>query len=302
MAVTTSEVTLKAQENHKCFWDLRSKKLEPLPPILSPVVSVVSGPPQKHRASSTGGVLSEKSNTVPRRRRIAALPTRQTKANAWPNSDLSSHSAANPPVLAPASDNIMSHAPFSLVAKTMATEELSVDYVISSPGTAQHGPRPQPRHISRATDIVGPKADSSGRKKGLPFPRKVVSQMQPAESQRQASAQPTPSRRKTPLSTALRAPSLVSDMSFSDSFSSSDEFDTPPSTPPEHSYDPTAHNPLATSFDISSKSNTSGPFRRPVITNAESPDMGKRGGIHIDFTNGEAQKENDSFASLLVLK
>ena len=269
MSVTTSEVVLKAQESRKCSWDHRSRKPGPLPPLLSPVVAGVSASPQK---PITGGVLSEKSNTPPRRRRIAALPTRQTKTTVLPGSDPSLHSATNPPVLAPAFfDNIMSHTPPSQVAKAMATEETSVDYAISLPETVQHVPPQQPRHIAWTPDILGSKAVSSGRRKRLPLPRRVVSQLQTTASQRQMPEQPTHSGRKTPFFTALCTPSLASDMSFSsDSFSSSDELDTPPSTPPEYSYDLTSHNPLATSFVMSSKPNTTGPFRRPMITNAVS--------------------------------
>lgn len=291
MSVTTSEVVLRTQESRKCSWDPRSKKPGPLPPLLSPVVAGVSSSPQK---PITGGVLSEKSNTPHRKRRIAALPMRQTKTTALPGLDPSSHSATNPPVLAPASNNIMSRMPPSRVTKTMATEETSVGYVISPPETVQHVPPQKPRHITRTPDILGSKADSSGRRKRLPLPRRVASQLQTTASQRQTPAQPTPSGRKTPLFTALCTPSLASDMSFSsDSFSSSDESDTPPSTPPKHIHDLTARNPLATSFVISSKSNTTttGPFRWPMITNAESPDPEKREGIHIDFTSGEAEEE-----------
>ena len=86
-----------------------------------------------------------------------------------------------------------------------------------------------------------------------------------------------------------RTPSLISDTSFSaDSFSSSDELDTPPSTPPSHSHVLVAYNTLPTSA-ISSKS--TGTFRLPMLTSAVFPDPRKENGIHIDFTNGEAVRE-----------
>ena len=86
-----------------------------------------------------------------------------------------------------------------------------------------------------------------------------------------------------------RTPSLISDTSSSaDSFSSSDELDTPPSTPPSHSHVLAACNTLPTSA-ISSKS--TGTFRLPMLTSAVFPESRKGNGIHIDFTNGEAVRE-----------
>ena len=88
-----------------------------------------------------------------------------------------------------------------------------------------------------------------------------------------------------------RTPSLVSDTSScADSFSSSDELDTPPSTPPSHSHVLIACNTLSTGT-ISSKSNTTGSYRLPMLTGAIFPDQRKGEGIHIDFTNGEAARE-----------
>ena len=84
-----------------------------------------------------------------------------------------------------------------------------------------------------------------------------------------------------------RTPSLTLDTSSCSD--SSDELDTPPSTPPSHSHALIACNASPTSV-ISSKPNTRRSFGLPMFTSAGFPDPRKKG-IHIDFTNGGAVGE-----------
>ena len=85
-----------------------------------------------------------------------------------------------------------------------------------------------------------------------------------------------------------RIPSLISDTSScADSLSSSDELDTPPSTPPSHSPALIACNTSPTSV-TSSKSKTMVPFVLPMRKTVDFPAPRKGERIHVDFTNGEA--------------
>ena len=259
MSITTSEVGFRTQDNQKCIWAPRSKKPEPLSPLLSPVTAGVSDPSPKLPSPNTGTVLCAKSITAPRRRRIAALPTRHTKTVTLDSSSPS----ANPPVSAATSNKAMPHAPFSWVAE-MTVTETTRNSSTSSPATVQNG-LPSQVQFTTGTDILGSKPVVSEPRKRLPRPRprRVASQPQTTASQRRPSIHAVPSGQRTSHSTVSRTPSLVSDTSScADSFTSSDEFDTPPSTPP-YSHGFTACNALATSV-ISSRPNSIGPFGLPI--------------------------------------
>ncbi|KAH9997702.1 hypothetical protein BJV74DRAFT_248027 [Russula compacta] len=292
MSVTTFEVGLKAQENRKCVWAPRSKKPEPLSAILTPVIASVSGSLPKLQSLDTVTVSSAKPITVPRRRRIAALPMRHNKTTALPISDPSS-SAVSPPVSAPTSNNATPHAQFSRVARMTVTEE-TPNNITSSAVTSQYGTSPRAQYTTGTSDTVESKSIlSERRKKRLPLPRRVAFQLQATQSQRQRRT-PTPEapEQSTLFSTVSRTPSLVSDTSsYADSSSSSDEFDTPPSTPPSNSDGLTSHNGLVESDDSPSKFNTTKPVGLPILANAGFPDPRKGEGTRFGFTNGNAVAE-----------
>jgi len=290
ISVTTFEVGLKAQENRKHVWAPRSKKPEPLSPLLSPIVAGVSETPQP-QSPNTRTISNAKSIATPRKRRIAALPTRHTKATTVPISDPVSPPAANPPVSTPASNNATRHQPIPHVTRASVTKGTPIGCVMSSPSTVQYVPPSQASSTTGTSDIPGSKPTLSDRRKKPPLLRRVVSHSQTSPLPRRSPTPLSPSGHKIPFSKISRTPSLVSDTSScADPLSSSDESDTPPSTPPPHSHDLTSCNALVTSA-ISSKSNSTGPFGLPMLANVDYSDPRKGKGIHTDFPNGDAVGE-----------
>jgi len=291
ISVTTSEIDLEAQENRKYISALRSKKPEPLSLLLSSIVAGVSDPPPQSQSPNTRTISNAKSIAAPRRRRIAALPMRHTKATTVPISDPVSPPAASPPVLPPASNNATRHKPISQVTRASVTEGTSRGCVMSSPSTVQYVPPSQDSSTTGTSDIPGSKPALSERRKKPPLLRRVAPHSQTPPLPRRSPTPLAPSGHKIPFSNISRTPSLVSDTSScADPHSSSDEFDTPPSTPPSHSHDLTSCNALMTSV-ISSKSNSSRPFGLPMLANVDYSDLRKGKGIHIDFTNEDAVGE-----------
>ena len=278
MSIPTSNVGRKTRDIRKCKWDPKSKKPEPLPPLLSPVVAGQSNSSPRLSSPDAGTVSCVTSNPAPRKRRIAALPTRYARASPL---DPSSHSP-DPPVSAPTTNKAILSTPFSQVAKTTVTEA-PLD---SSPATVQHGP-PTQAHSTGTSDNPGSKSALSKQRKTRPLPRRVAPHSQTLPPQTRLPTPLAPSGQGISFSNISRTPSLVSDTSSSaDPLSSSDEFDTPPSTPPSYSHGLTACNALAVNVD--SKSNRRGPFGLPLVANAD-PRRGK--GVHIDFTNEDAMGE-----------
>ena len=288
MSVATSGVGLKSQEDRKYVWAPRSKKPEPLSPLLSPIVAGVSD--SQPQSPNTRTISNAKSIATPRKRKIAALPTRHTKATTVPISDPVSPPAANHLVLTPASNNATRHKPISRVTRASVTNGTPIGCVMSSPSTVQYAPPSQASSTTGTSDILGSKPALSERRKKSPLLRRVAPHSQTPPLPRRPPTPLAPSGHKIPFSNISRTPSLVSDTSScADPLSSSDEFDTPPSTPPPHPHDLTSCGALATSV-ISSKSNSTGPFGLPIIANVDYSDPRKGKGI-LDFTNGDAVGE-----------
>ena len=279
MSITTSNACRKTQDSRKCKWGPKSKKPEPLPPLLSPVVADQSNSSPRLSTSNTAKGSCPTSNPAPRKRRIAALPTRHSRITPLPTLDPSSPSAYPPVSLPAANHGAMLRTHFSQVAKTTVTEA-SLD---SSLATVQYGPA---QHTTGTSDNPGPESVLSKQRKTRPLPRRAAPHSQILPPQTRPSTPLAPSGQRISFSNVSRTPSLVSDTSSSADTLSSDEFDTPPSAPPSYSLGLAACNPLAA--NVNSKSNRRGPFGLPISANAD-PRQGK--GVHIDFTNEDAMEE-----------
>jgi hypothetical protein len=278
MSITTSNVDRKTRDSRKCKWGPKSKKPEPLSPLLSQVVAGQSSSPPRLSSPNAGTVSCAISNPAPRKRRIAALPTRHARTTPLPTLDPSSPSA-DPPISARTANSAMLSTPFSQVAKTTA-REASLDL---SPAPLQYGPPTRAQYTTGMSDNPRSKSVLPKQRKTRPLPRRVAPHSQTPPQTRPPTPL-APSGQKISSSNASRTPSLVSDTSSSaDPLSSSDEFDTPPSTPPSYSHGLIACNAFAA--NVNSKSNRRGPFGLPIVANAD-PRRGK--GVHIDFTNEDA--------------
>jgi hypothetical protein len=268
-----------------------SKKTAPLSPSLFTNVSIPSDGHQR----MTGSVSSAMPVAPPRRRRIAALPKRHTET---PTS-LSTLSPPSPlprgSLLTVVSPNATSHTSAESATRLAVTENAHPDCVLLPSQTSYLR---STLSVQNQAATLGPstsKSVVSKQRKSHPLHRRTNSQSQPAPSPRQVSASSTLVESRVCVSsrTVSRTPSLVSDTSGIDSSpSSSDELDTPPSTPSSSLLAlPTrgeAANNIAT-FLGSPAMSTHGK-QSPGIAKLPRP---REKGIHIDFTKGRVGNDSE---------
>ena len=289
MTVTTPEVGLEARKSCEGSWIPNSKKMAPLSPLLPPIIVDVLGPSNEHQPVTVSVSSTEPAPTL-RRRRIAALPKRCTEA---PLSTLSPQSpfpchlslAAVPPC------NATSLTSTGSATKAAVTENPHPDYVLTSPQTIYARSTPPVQNLAVTSGPLTSKSIPPKQRKIHPLPRRVHSQSQPAPSPRQASASLALPEWKVSESrrTVSRTPSLVSDTSsaIDSSSSSSDEFDTPPSTPSSSLQALPTRSKAAEEVATLPLSSTITMRGHPLIGSAKLPkSKSKDRGIHIDFAKG----------------
>lgn len=213
MTVTTLKADRTNPKCHRMFGISEFEKVKPFP---SPIAENCPKVPQ---LASTESIASPpKSITPARRRKIAALPTRRGKISASPS----------PPVfdLGGATSHPIPR-PYHRV-----TEETPPDHIPASPQkTRLVSTLLPPPHTAEAPHFAMPKS-STPRQRKVHTLRKTLPQTQPI-SQNQT-LKPLATVGKTFSYNVLRSPPLVSDATsyFDSPPTSSDELDTPPSTPP----------------------------------------------------------------------
>ena len=212
MSVTALKTNSTNPKHHKMFGISEINKIEPVPP---PITANVPKEPQL--ASIDSIALPPKSTTtVRRRRKIAVLPTRRGKTSASPS----------PPVFDSAGTT--SYAiprPYERIE-----EEAAPYHILTSPQKTRLVSTLPSSYAAEVPCFATPKS-STPRQRKVHTLRKTLPQTQPI-SQNQT---------LKPLATAgetfyndSRSPPLVSDATsyFDSPPTSSDELDTPPSTPP----------------------------------------------------------------------
>lgn len=210
VTTTTLEANSRIPRNHGVFFTCDSDRIQPLSPFLSPGVADSS---TKLQLASVESIASPtKPTNTPRRRKIASLPTRRGKTSACPSL---------PGI--EATSNTIPH-PYEWVVT-----ETPIDHTPTSP--------PKPLLVSTLPSPYNAEAPcfatpkSSTRQRKAHTLRKMLSQPQPIP-QNQIS-KPLPTAGETLYSVSRSLP-LVSDATsyFDSPPTSSDELDTPPSTPP----------------------------------------------------------------------
>jgi hypothetical protein len=287
MTATIHEVGPELRGSCKGSWIPNSQKKVPLSPLLSPNSLDVSGPSNDHQPM-TGSVSSATSAAAPRKRRIAALPKRHTETL----DSLFTRSSPSPlpsgsslTVFYPS--NATSHTSVELATKSAVTENAHPDCVLSPPRISYVR---STSSVQTQAATLGPTSKSvvSKQRKSHPLPRRANSRSQPAPSPRQVSASPTlPELRVCASSRPVsRTPSLVSDTSGIDSSPSSDELDTPPSTPSSSSLALPTHCNNTLAFPAMST------LGKQSLGNAKPPRPREKG-IHIDFTKGRVGNDSE---------
>ncbi|KAI0296252.1 hypothetical protein BC826DRAFT_249789 [Russula brevipes] len=216
----------------------KSSKTDPLPPLLSPIIVDASRPSCETQPTA-------KSTPVARRRRIAPLPNRHNKSAASSLSSNIPSSATSDPL-------------FSVTSRIPSTQESVVGKSPLGHGNAlsmvffPHSTPP----AQVAAEISSPPSPKS-----VMLTRKLISVPRPARPKPQGTTSaermvPPPTLQGWNVSShpVSRTPSLVSDNSSGiESASSSDELDTPPSSPPSSSHALSVRGTMTDGTSISSK-------------------------------------------------
>ncbi|KAH9968607.1 hypothetical protein BC827DRAFT_1263128 [Russula dissimulans] len=274
MSVSGLEVGRRPRESSKGFPRCQKpKKTEPLPPLLSPIIVDASGTFYETLPTRIGSAPTPKPTPVKRRRRIAPLPNRHKSSDPPPSSDSLSSVISG--------TTLSSQGATSRVPSTLAIiiGETPLECADTSLGIFC---RPTPLAQDSA-EVPSPSMSKSGaprQRKAVPFPRRVPPRPQGIFSSHQTPL-PTLSGTSCPVS---RSPSLVLDASSS---SSSDELDTPPSTPPHVS---SIRSTIDESTAIPPKANMLMSRRSPSLGDGVSPKPRERI-IHIDLTKGVGGQE-----------
>ena len=270
MTTTTLETDSRISKSHRVFCIPDSNRIKSLSPILSP--NVADGPTKPKLASVDSIASPIKPTNPPRRRKIASLPTRRGKALAPPSL----------PVFDSAGTT--SH-PITPHPAERVVEETSSGYIFAPPQKTRLVSALPSLYTVEASSIAAPKS-STPRQRKIHTIHKTLPQSQTIP-QNQAL---TPLiARKTFSYAASRSPPLVSDATsyFDSPPTSSDELDTPPSTPPS------SHVLLACtsteSLAISSESNGTVSHKEPLgYTKLPNPRQRYR---RLDFTKEGASRD-----------
>src|SRR6266702_443943 len=217
MTATTLETDSRIPRSHGVFSIPDSNRIKPLSPILSPSAADYSTKP---RPASVELITSPtKPTNTPRRRKIASLPTRRGKTSTSPP----------PPVFDSA--GTMSHLITPRPTERVVEETLP-DYVFASPQKTRFVSTLPSLYTAEASCVATPKPSTPKQRKVHTLHHKTLPQ---SHTIPQSQALRSLARAGETFSYAVsRSPPLVSDaISYFDSPpTSSDELDTPPSTPP----------------------------------------------------------------------
>ena len=227
MTTSTLETESKIPRNHRVFCIHDSNRIEPLSPVLS--LDVADNFTKPQLASVESVMLPTKSTNTPRRRKIASLPTRRGKTSASPSPTIFHSAGATPYPFTPHPTERVEETPY---------------HDFAGPQKTCHVPTRPSQYTAEASCGLSLKSSTLGQRKAHALRKmKTIRQNQAAVS---------------------RSPPLVSDATsyFDSPPTSSDELDTPPSTPPS------SHVLLAStsteSLDISSESDRIGSRKEPL--------------------------------------
>lgn len=275
MAITSSNVRPETHVSHKDSLAPKIKETVPLSPPLYPVVAGIpdfSNEPCLLKAT----VSPAKANTTPRKRKIAGLPTRRTKAPTPCTINVS-----EPSIVATSPNNLTSHGPTRPTTKAGAPEMVPLEHPIVSPATCCGSPW----HVR-----------SNEKTSGASMPNSLTPTQRRLRRPRKGSSLP---RATVPLSCQAsiqiefgwntlshrisRTPPLILDApSYTDSPSpSSDELDTPPSTP---SF---SQSLCASDASTSSRSKSAILHLSPLLEEARLRSL-EQGSVHVNFAKYDA--------------
>ncbi len=266
MTTTTLETDSRIPRSHGVFCIPDSNRIKLLSPILSPSNADNSTKPRLAGVESIASPT--KPMKTPRRRKIASLPTRRGKTSASPP----------PPVFDSA--GAISH-PITSRPTERVVEETLPDYVFASPQKTRLVSTLPSLYTAEASRVAMPKP-SSPRQRKVHTVHKTLPQSQTIP--RNQALTPLAMAGETLSYTVSRSPPLLSDATsyFDSPPTSSDELDTPPSTPPR------SHVLLArTSTEglaISSEFDGTVSHKEP-LGDAKLPNLVQRY-KHLDFTKG----------------
>ncbi|KAH9049373.1 hypothetical protein EDB84DRAFT_1453682 [Lactarius hengduanensis] len=250
MTTTTLETDSRIPRCHGVFHIPGSNRMKPSSPILSPGVAADSAKP---RLVSVEPIASPtKPTNTPRRRKIASLPTRRGKTSAYPSHSVFDSAGTTPhPIIPRPTERV----------KTRLVSTLPLLYTVE------------------ASCVATPKPSTPRQRKVHALYHKALPRSH-IVPQNQALA-PLATAGDTFSHTVSRSPPLVSDATLFDSPpTSSDELDTPPSTPPRSRVLLARTEGLA----ISSESDEILSHKEP-LGNAKLPNSRQRC-THLDFTKG----------------
>ena len=274
MTTTTTETDSKIPRNHGVSCVPDSNGVKPLSPISSPNVADISTKPQL--ASIESITSPTKSTNPPRRRKIASLPTRRGKTSA----------SSSPPVFDSA--RAASHL-ITPPLTEQVVEETRPDYLFPSPQNARLVSTLPSLYTAEASYVAMPKPSAPRQRKVHTLHRILP----PSKTTPQ-------NRASTPLAsdwgtfsyTVVGSPPPVLDATsyFDSPPTSSDELDTPPSSPPP------SHVLLARtsteSLDISSESDGIMSYKEP-LRDAKLPNPRQRY-RRLDFTKEGLSRDDQS--------
>jgi hypothetical protein len=209
MTTTTLGTNSGSPRNQGVFWVPGSEGIKPLSPILSPSDSITK--PQLMSVKSTASPT--KPTNATRRRKIASLPIRWSKTSASPS----------PPVF--------NSAGATSYSSPRVVEEAHLDHLPASSQKTRLVPTLPSSRAAEAQYFATPKY-STPRQRKVHTLRKTLHQTQPIPQNQ--TLKPLAKAGETFSYNVSRSPPLVSDATsyFDSPPTSSDELDTPPSTPP----------------------------------------------------------------------
>ena len=213
MAVTTLKTNSTSPKCHRMFGVSEPSKIIP---VQFPTTTKCSTEPQP--ASIESIASPPKSTTTARRRKIAALPTRLGKTTAPPSPPVfDSTGTTSYPIPRPSE---------------RAVEGTPPDHVPTSPQRSQHVSTLPSLYTADVSCLTTPKSIIARQRRAHTLHHKTLPHSQTIPQNQTLT--PLPSAGKTLSYTVSRSPLLVSDATsyFDSPPTSSDELDTPPSTPP----------------------------------------------------------------------
>ena len=265
--MTTAALETDSRRSRGVFCALNSNEIKPFSPMFSPGVPDNLTKPQLASVESIASPT--KLANAPRRRKIASLPTRRGKTSASPSPPVFDSAAGATP-----------H-PITPLPTERVVEESRPDHVLASPHNTRLVPTLPSLDTAEVSYAVMPKL-SAPRQRKVHTLHKTLPPSQTVPQNRALT--PLATARGTFSYTVSRSPPLVSDATsyFDSPPTSSDELDTPPSTPPL-SYVLLAHTSTE-SLAISSESGGILSYKEP-LGDAKLPNPRQRY-RRLDFVKG----------------